>query len=77
MAKHVFRKRDDWSYAETFDRLMGEHFGEKFKTEWNIFAGSSGNFVTVRENGKKPTPTMIKVGRTISNALAAGQEAYE
>lgn len=60
-----------FDYTATFDRLMGEHFGEKFSTEWNLLAGSFGGYVTVRTNGKKMTKQMLSVGRTISNAIAA------
>ena len=72
MAKLRFTKDPDFSYADHFDRLMEEHFGEKFSTEWSLFAGSLGGYVTTRENGKRLTKAQVKVGRSISNAMAAG-----
>lgn len=66
------KKKAEFDYPSTFDRLMLAHFGEEFKTSWNLFAGSFGGYVTVRKNGKKMTRTHIKVGRTISDAIAAG-----
>lgn len=66
----------DFSYANTFDRLMEEHFGEPFKTEWNLLAGSFGGYQTVRVSGKKVTKRMNEVGKSISDALAAGQGAF-
>jgi hypothetical protein len=68
-------KKSEFDYPATFDRLMSEHFGETFRTEWNLFAGSWGGYVTVRAGGKPLTKTQIKVGKTISNAIAAGQGA--
>ncbi len=75
MARNKINK--DWSYSDEFDRLMQSHFGENFKTGWNLFAGSCGGYVTVRSNGKEMTPTMRKIGRLISDSIATGQEAYE
>lgn len=76
MAKRKFVEDPEFSYADTFDRLMEAHFGEKFKTEWNLFAGSFGGYQTVRVNGKKGTKRMGQVGKSISDAIAAGQGAY-
>ena len=76
MAKRKYVEDPAFSYADTFDRLMEAHFGEPFKTEWNLFAGSFGGYQTVRANGKKPTKQMSKVGKSISDAIAAGQGAY-
>lgn len=64
-----------FDYPATFDRLMEEHFGEPFKTEWNLFIGMGGGYNTVRGNGKKLTKRMAMVGRSISNAIAAGRDA--
>lgn len=74
MGKKAAREFD---YPGTFDRLMGEHFGEEFKTGWNIFAGTFGGYTTTRTNGKRLTKQMERVGRSISNAIAAGQGAAD
>lgn len=82
MAKRKFVQDPEFSYADTFDRLMEAHFGEPFKTEWDpfsgwdLFSGSFGGYQTVRVNGKKLTKQMNKVGQSISDAIAAGQGAY-
>lgn len=72
MAKKT--KKPELDYPKLFDRMMGQHFEEEFETEWNLFAGSFGGYVTVRKNGKKLTKQMAKVGKTISDTIAATQE---
>lgn len=67
-------KEPEFDYTRSFDRIMGEHFGETFSTEWSIFAGSFGGYVTTRENGKRLTKTQAKVGRSISMALCEGRQ---
>lgn len=67
------RKKQDFDYPAAFDRLMCEHFGEKFTTTWNLLSGSYGGYETKRTNGKRMTKAMLHVGRTISNSIAAGQ----
>ena len=67
MSKH---KRGKLDYCESFDRLMGEQFGEQFSTEWNLFAGAFGGYVTTRANGKKLTKQMALFGRGLSNGMA-------
>lgn len=65
------KTKKEFDYAATFDRLMNETFdGEDFKTEWSIFQGMFGGFVTTRKNGKPLTNLHARVGRAISNALA-------
>lgn len=65
------KTKPEFSYAETFDRLMNETFdGQDFITEWNIFVGMFGGYVTTRKDGKPITKLHARVGRAISNALA-------
>lgn len=65
------KKKEAFNYAATFDRAMNEAFeGESFKTEWNIFQGAWGGYVTTRGNGKPLTKLHVRVGRAISNAIA-------
>ena len=64
-------KAREFDYAATFDRAMNEVFdGEDFKTEWSLFAGTFGGYVTRRANGEELTELHARVGRAISNALA-------
>ena len=67
----------EFDYPGTFDRLMADHFGEKFSTEWNLFAGAFGGYVTVRDNGKPLTKAQARVGRTISDAISAARFGHE
>lgn len=77
MAKQrLFVKNPNYSYADTFDEIMSAHFGEDFKTEWSLFAGSFGGYATVRANGKPLTQTHKKIGRLVSNAMSAGADEY-
>lgn len=65
------RKRPEFNYADTFDQLMTEQFGDqKFKTEWSLFAGSFGGYVTTRD-GKKLTSAQILFGRGASAGISA------
>lgn len=68
------KRKPELDYATTFDKLMTEHFGERFETTWDLFSGICGGYETRRENGKPLTKEQAKVGRTISNALAAARE---
>lgn len=68
------KSESEFSYAETFDRLMNEAFdGQDFKTSWSIFAGNFGGYITTRQGGKPLTKLHARVGRAISNALAEVQ----
>ncbi len=68
------KRKPELDYAPTFDQLMTQHFGERFETSWNLFSGVFGGYETRRENGKPLTKSQAKVGRTISNALAAARD---
>ena len=68
------KRKNTLDYSESFDRLMEEQFGEKFSTEWNLFAGLAGGYVTTRANGKKLTKDMQLFGRGLSNGMAEAVE---
>lgn len=63
-------------YAEAFDRLMEEQFGEGFDTEWSLLQGSFGGYVTRRKNGRPLTKQMALFGRGVSRGIAAAEDHY-
>lgn len=67
------RAKKDFDYAGTFDRLMGERFGEVFVTQWSIFAGAWGGYITKRANGKNLTKQHQLYGQGLSNGIAAAK----
>lgn len=71
------KKKAEFDYPATFDRLMEEQFGESFETTWNLFAGFCGGYVTTRANGKKLTKQMALFGRGISSGVSAMQRFME
>lgn len=71
------RKARDFDYAATFDQLMEDEFSEPFETEWSIFLGTFGGYVTRRVNGKKLTKKMVTFGRGVSNGISVRGQAIE
>ena len=70
------KARKEFPYAAEFDRLMSEQFGGEFKTEWSLFCGPYGGYITTR-NGKKLTKQQALYGRGLSNGIVAAENFYE
>lgn len=70
------KKKVEFEYAQQFDKIMEERFGEKFKTEWDVLAGSFGEYTTTRANGRRLTNAMILFGSGVSAGMATAQSHY-
>lgn len=67
------KRKPDFEYAETFDRLMGEQFPDTtFETIYELFSMGYATYRVVDgENYKPITKTQALYGRGLSSGMAA------